>query len=61
VIAEGVEKEDQLMFLRSLVCANVQGYFLSHPLTAEELSEVFNNTKRAELSPKTIVEKDSTS
>jgi EAL domain-containing protein (putative c-di-GMP-specific phosphodiesterase class I) len=41
VIAEGVEKEDQLIFLRSLVCANVQGYFLSYPKTADELSEVF--------------------
>ena len=41
VIAEGVEKEDQLTFLRTLVCANVQGYYLSYPLTDTELSKIF--------------------
>lgn len=32
--AEGVETQEQLDQLRSLNCANVQGYFLSRPLSA---------------------------
>lgn len=38
VIAEGVEKEEQLVLLRSLSCDNVQGFFLSHPMPANELT-----------------------
>lgn len=36
VIAEGVETEDQLAFLRSKRCDEIQGYFLSRPLPAEQ-------------------------
>ncbi|MGH6921246.1 MAG: EAL domain-containing protein, partial [Geminicoccaceae bacterium] len=35
VIAEGVETEDQLAFLRAHRCDQVQGYLASPPLTAE--------------------------
>ncbi len=38
VIAEGVEKVEQLVLLRSLSCDNVQGFFLSHPIPANELT-----------------------
>ncbi|MGR9105944.1 MAG: EAL domain-containing protein [Gammaproteobacteria bacterium] len=37
IIAEGVETPHQLDFLRSLECDLVQGYFLSHPLSAPDL------------------------
>ena len=36
VIAEGVENEDQLEFLRKQGCDQVQGYLLSAPVPAEE-------------------------
>ncbi len=36
VVAEGVETEAQLEFLREQCCQYVQGYFLSRPLPAEE-------------------------
>ena len=36
VIAEGVETADQLDFLRSMRCDEIQGYFLSRPLPAEQ-------------------------
>lgn len=38
IIAEGVETDEQLAFLRSLSCDSVQGFLLSHPLIPEELN-----------------------
>ncbi len=37
VTAEGVETEQQLAILRRLGCPQLQGFFLGHPLPAEEL------------------------
>jgi diguanylate cyclase (GGDEF)-like protein/PAS domain S-box-containing protein len=39
VIAEGVETREQLDFLRIHGCDEIQGYFLSRPVPAAELSE----------------------
>jgi EAL domain-containing protein (putative c-di-GMP-specific phosphodiesterase class I) len=39
VIAEGVETQEQLDFLRVYGCDEIQGYFLSRPVPAAELSE----------------------
>ncbi len=38
VVAEGVEEEGQLYFLRTHGCDQVQGFLVSHPLPAEELT-----------------------
>ncbi|HXW89788.1 MAG TPA: EAL domain-containing protein [Terriglobales bacterium] len=38
VIAEGVENEAQMSFLRALCCDEIQGYYFSKPLTADEVS-----------------------
>ena len=38
-IAEGVETEGQLAFLREQGCNEVQGYYISKPLPAEEFEE----------------------
>ena len=42
VVAEGVEKDEQLNFLRSQSCDNVQGFLLSHPLPASEFTKIFS-------------------
>lgn len=42
VVAEGVEKIEQIDFLRNLVCDHVQGFFLSHPLSAAEFGKILN-------------------
>jgi len=45
VVAEGVEKEEQLTFLRTHDCSNVQGFLLSHPLSAEDFTKTFDINK----------------
>jgi EAL domain-containing protein (putative c-di-GMP-specific phosphodiesterase class I) len=46
VIAEGVEKRDQISFLRSLNCDEVQGNIISRPLTNAELAKFLIEDKR---------------
>jgi diguanylate cyclase (GGDEF)-like protein/PAS domain S-box-containing protein len=43
VIAEGVETEAQLSFLRALRCDEIQGYYFSKPLTADQVSAKFRS------------------
>ncbi|MNT60152.1 Oxygen sensor protein DosP [compost metagenome] len=37
VVAEGVETREQLDILRTLQCNEVQGYFISRPVPAEQM------------------------
>lgn len=45
VIAEGVETVEQLEFLQSLDCDEMQGYFISRPVPAEELAQILRTTQ----------------
>lgn len=45
VIAEGVENEAQLSFLRAHQCDEIQGYYLSRPLSAEGVTEMLRGNK----------------
>jgi EAL domain-containing protein (putative c-di-GMP-specific phosphodiesterase class I) len=39
VIAEGIEEEAQLEFLKSENCEKYQGYYFSHPLPAKKIEK----------------------
>lgn len=43
VIAEGVENEEQLIFLKANRCDEMQGYYFSHPLPPEEVTALLKN------------------
>ncbi|MBO8172275.1 MAG: EAL domain-containing protein [Bacillaceae bacterium] len=40
VVAEGVETEEQLLLLNEYHCDEIQGYFCSHPLPADQFSQL---------------------
>lgn len=45
-IAEGVETEGQLGYLRGLQCEEMQGYYFSRPLPADELAALLRDQRR---------------
>jgi EAL domain-containing protein (putative c-di-GMP-specific phosphodiesterase class I) len=53
VIAEGVEYENQLNFLRELGCDMAQGYLFCYPIPAEKLSELLSKEQSAIFVPQT--------
>lgn len=46
VVAEGVETQEQLAVLRSLRCDEMQGFFFSKPLPAEQFEAIVRSSKR---------------
>jgi diguanylate cyclase (GGDEF)-like protein len=42
-VAEGVETDEQLSWLREAGCDAVQGYFFSHPLSPEDFEQLLQN------------------
>jgi EAL domain-containing protein (putative c-di-GMP-specific phosphodiesterase class I) len=49
VVAEGVETAEQLAFLRAHNCDEIQGYWLSRPLTADACLEFLDRRAAASL------------
>jgi EAL domain-containing protein (putative c-di-GMP-specific phosphodiesterase class I) len=47
VTAEGVEEEGQLTFMETLRCDEVQGYYISRPLSAEAAEPYLRGTGEA--------------
>ncbi len=44
VIAEGVENEAQMSFLRTLHCDEIQGYYFSEPLAVDKVADMLRST-----------------
>ncbi len=51
VVAEGVETQEQLHFLRRLNCHSIQGYYISKPKSALAIEEMLHNIKDGNLLP----------
>ncbi len=51
VVAEGVETQEQLDFLREKKCHEVQGYYFSKPLAAEQFAEKIRSSQPDEFPP----------
>lgn len=45
VVAEGIETEDQVKFLRTTECDLIQGYYYSKPISAEEFEKYMTKDK----------------
>ena len=50
VLAEGVETEEQMQYLRRNECDEMQGYFFSKPLPAEDISRMLQEREAMNLS-----------
>jgi len=57
IIAEGIETETQVTFLRSLGCNMGQGYLLSHPQKADIFTSTLENSKNQAFNEKKKVPK----
>lgn len=51
VVAEGVENEEQLNFLRSIGCDHYQGFYFSRPIPEAELTEMLRSERNGKSSP----------
>ena len=47
VIAEGVETKVQADYLKSIDCTDMQGYFFSRPITANQMESILKNKKQS--------------
>lgn len=43
VMAEGVETQNQINFLKQQECCEIQGYYFSKPLSAQQMEQLFKN------------------
>ncbi|WP_299776939.1 EAL domain-containing protein [uncultured Roseobacter sp.] len=50
VLAEGVEIEDELTFLRSERCDSVQGFYFGRPMNREEMLKIFDSSSDSKAS-----------
>lgn len=49
VVAEGIETEEQLEFLKGLDCDYAQGYYFSHPAKKEKIIEWLQQREESEI------------
>ncbi|WP_295991034.1 EAL domain-containing protein [Rugamonas sp.] len=58
VVAEGVETEGQLQFLRRHRCDELQGYYFSRPLAADAFAALLAEGRRLALTPEAVQQED---
>ena len=46
VVAEGVEKVEQLNYLQALNCDTIQGYYFCRPITKQQWYDFYRNTQK---------------
>jgi EAL domain-containing protein (putative c-di-GMP-specific phosphodiesterase class I) len=56
VIAEGVENEAQMSFLRTHQCDEIQGYYFNKPLTVDKVSDKLRNTLTQQASTSAVTQ-----
>ena len=56
VLAEGVETEEQMKYLRRNECDEIQGYFFSRPLPAQDIARLLHAGRKLEFSGESGVE-----
>lgn len=61
VIAEGVENEEQLMFLRDKGCDQIQGYYFSRPVPGEAIDILLQQGKKLQMEQLGLTQKASVS
>ena len=54
VVAEGVETEAQLTYLKNLECDEVQGYLFANPMPADEAEEWLRSAQRMSSAPEVV-------
>jgi EAL domain-containing protein (putative c-di-GMP-specific phosphodiesterase class I) len=54
ILAEGVETEEQMDFLKNLNCSEIQGFYFNKPLSSSDLEKILSNPSTA----KKLLEKD---
>ncbi|HEY3299328.1 MAG TPA: EAL domain-containing protein [Methylophilaceae bacterium] len=55
VVAEGVETQEQFKLLIELGCDQLQGYYISHPVTEEQLGEVIWQISNRSLAQNNVI------
>jgi EAL domain-containing protein (putative c-di-GMP-specific phosphodiesterase class I) len=43
VVAEGVETQEQMEFLRDLICDEMQGFYFSKPVAPDQFGDLLRN------------------
>lgn len=55
VVAEGVETHEQFKLLIELGCDQLQGYYISHPVTEDQLGEAIRQTSQRSLTQNNVI------
>lgn len=55
VVAEGVETHEQFKLLIELGCDQLQGYYISHPVTEDQLGEAIRHTSQRSLTQNNVI------